>query len=171
MPLLYSILKRIPFYRRYHMSLKHTLLTVVSLIFIVSCASAPKNCKEGDCTNGIGTTIHDNGTYKGSFKSSTREGLGEYTFNNGDIYRGNYKNNMRNGEGEYTWKNGDNYRGFWLDGKRHGFGIYTWSDGTRYEGEWQNDARHGKGKLILKDGTVFDGMWDNNTFIRNENQK
>jgi len=127
-------------------------LTLILFIFSLSCASAPKNCKEGDCNNGVGTTIHENGSYKGNFKNSTREGLGEYTFNNGDTYRGNYKNNLRNGEGEYKWKNGDSYRGNWVDGKRNGFGIYTWSDGTRYEGEGRMMLAMVKANLYSKMG-------------------
>ena len=45
------------------------------------------NCVQGDCFNGLGRKIYDNGMiYTGEFRNGSRSGLGLLNTNDGDIY-------------------------------------------------------------------------------------
>ena len=76
------------------------------------------------------------------------EGLGTYTYANGDIYIGEWKKkefnapdklNERHGKGTYTYANGDQYTGEWKKGLRHGKGVFTHANGKVEEGLWKKD--------------------------------
>lgn len=57
---------------------------------------------------------------------------------------------MRNGVGTYTYVNGDTYEGDWSNNLRHGQGTYTYADsGAKYVGGWVNGRREGIGELIF----------------------
>ena len=91
-------------------------------------------CISGDCNNGYGTYIWDNG----------------------DKYIGYSKNNMSHGQGIKTWASGesegDKYVGEWKDDKRDGQGTYTFADGSKYVGEWKDNKRDGQGTLTWASG-------------------
>ena len=53
------------------------------------------------------------------------EGLGKFTFPDGDTYEGEFKDWDMNGQGTYTWSDGRKYVGEYKDGK-------TWN-GTGYD--------------------------------------
>ena len=52
------------------------------------------------------------------------EGLGEFTFPDGDTYEGEFKDWDVNGQGTYTWSDGNKYVGEWKDGKEWNGTIY-----------------------------------------------
>jgi hypothetical protein len=79
------------------------------------------------------------GVWWGEVDSSSSDpiaqGLGTFTYMNGDYYFGQYANNSKNGEGEYQYGNGNKYKGNWKEGLQHGFGQYQdETSGTIYEG-------------------------------------
>jgi hypothetical protein len=98
-------------------------------------------CISGDCKNGYGKYVYNNGYYEGNFKNGYRNGKGKYYFDIGDFYDGNFSDNKFNGKGTYYYTNGE-----------------------RYEGEWSNQRYHGKGELFHLDGMVDIGYWDMGKF-------
>jgi hypothetical protein len=51
-------------------------------------------------------------------------------------FDGEFVNNKRNGVGTFTWGNGDMFKGQFLDNMMHGEGTFEWNDGRKYEGLW-----------------------------------
>ncbi|MFN5135690.1 MAG: caspase family protein [Chitinophagaceae bacterium] len=98
-------------------------------------------CISGDCKNGFGKYVYNNGYYEGNFKNGYRNGYGKYYFDIGDFYIGNFSDNKFNGKGTYFYTNGE-----------------------RYEGEWNNQRYHGKGELFHLDGMVDIGYWEMGKF-------
>lgn len=113
------------------------LLTVLGLFIASIVACAQSECVKGDC----------------------QEGYGIYVFENGDRFEGDYKNGQRI-RGRYVWHDGSYYDGEWKDGKSNGEGRQVFADGTRFEGSFANDKFHGKGVLTQDDGTVIVGTWN-----------
>lgn len=142
-------------------------------------------CMTGDCTDGYGVYVFDDGTrYEGHFTSGNYDKYGIYTWPTGEVYAGQWKNGMRNGEatrylptGEYgtcyyegdklmsgfaDWRynNGDTYYGSLSSGYvRNGYGEYTFTNGMKYSGSWKNDKREGLGKMVYSNGDVYVGEW------------
>ena len=102
-------------------------------------------CIEGDCVNGVGTMIWENGSkYVGEFKNSSMHGKGTFYFGegtggSGGVYVGDFKRGFIEGNGTWTWPNGEKYVGETKHNKMHGKGIYYYSDGSFKEGTWFND--------------------------------
>ena len=67
------------------------------------------------------------------------EGLGKFTFPDGDTYEGEFKDWDMNGQGTYTWSDGRKYVGEFKDGERNGQGTSTNPNGTKYEGEFKEN--------------------------------
>ena len=56
------------------------------------------SCISGDCVNGYGTYVWDDGAkYVGEYKNNVREGLGTFTFPDGVEYVGKFKNGVMEG--------------------------------------------------------------------------
>jgi hypothetical protein len=104
-------------------------------------------CISGNCVNGKGTYILDNGEkYVGEMKNGTREGKGAYYFNSGEWYTGEWSNNKRNGQG-----------------------VNYFPDGEKYEGNWKNDLRHGYGTHTSLNGKAKTGMWEMGRYVGSGN--
>lgn len=106
---------------------------------------ASYGCLEGNCVNGSGTFLWENGSkYTGEFKNGAMHGNGTFYFGGksispGSKYTGEFRNGFIHGSGTWTWTNGDKYIGECKYNKMHGKGIYYYSDGTIREGTWIND--------------------------------
>ena len=149
-------------------------------------------CISGDCDNGYGTYIYDDGNkYVGEWKDGKRNGQGTYTsargnkyvgewkddkkhglatntFANGNKYVGEFKDDMYNGQGTNTFANGNKYVGEYKDDMYNGQGTATWANGDKYVGELMAGMMHGQGTGTLADGTIKKGLWQNNQFLDNE---
>ncbi len=114
-------------------------LTLISLFFIISVSafSQKTGCIYGDCA----------------------DGYGKYIWENGDEYIGNWKNNKKDGKGTYLFASGSKYSGEFKNGKRYGKGTYIWADGEKHTGQWMNNKQHGEGSYYRKDGSVLTGIW------------
>ena len=109
----------------------------------LSTAVFANECISGDCANGYGTYVWENGDkYIGEAKDNILHGQGTYTFgsgpNKGDQYVGEYKNNVREGLGTYTFTSGAKYVGEFKNEVYEGQGTYTFADGTTESGIWKN---------------------------------
>lgn len=63
----------------------------------------------------------------------------KYGDNPNDKYIGDYKNGQKNGIGIYTFANGERYEGEFKDDMFHGNGTYYFADGTKEEGVFEYD--------------------------------
>jgi hypothetical protein len=87
------------------------------------------------------------GYYTGDCKNGKANGTG--TAKGIDSYTGNFKDGYPDGIGTYTWANGNSYTGHWKDGLFEGEGTFTKinnneNDSVVISGFWQ------KGKFINK---------------------
>jgi hypothetical protein len=116
-------------------------------------------CIEGDCRNGIGTYLWENGSkYIGQFKNRLMNGQGTFYFGEKSIspdskYIGEFKNDFIDGYGIWTWSNGDKYIGECKQNKMHGKGTYYYSDGTAKKGSWFNDKYVEEIPVLKSDST------------------
>ena len=107
-------------------------------------------CLEGDCNNGFGKFLWDNGT----------------------IYEGSFKNNYVYGKGKYTFTNGDTSESLFYDGKKIGREIYNKGANQTfnfraYIGEFSGDSVT---YIVGDDGqTALIELWDSSekTFFYN----
>ena len=97
--------------------MKNTLL----LIFIFITNAAYTQCIKGDCQNGIGV----------------------YSFNNGDTYVGEFRNGKRHGLGTYSFVGGRLHTGQWAYNEKHGLGVTTFEGGSVLQSDYNNGKRHG----------------------------
>ena len=76
------------------------------------------SCVSGDCVNGYGTYVWDDGTkYVGESKDNLLNGQGTMIWANGKKYVGEFKNNSANGQGTYNYPDGTTRKGIWKNGK------------------------------------------------------
>jgi hypothetical protein len=77
-------------------------------------------------TNCFGTQTLRTGKFTGEFFDGLRNGVGAYTYDNGDKFVGEYKNHLRNGRGvEYKSDGTVITSGNWADGKLISFALGT----------------------------------------------
>ena len=122
----------------YDFLMKHILLSFVLVITFSFSAFADK-CVSGDCRNGYGT----------------------YVWDNGDKYVGESKDNLLHGQGTLIYAHGDQYVGGFKNDEKHGQGTFTWADGDKYVGGHKNDKRNGQGTFTYNDGRILRGIWKN----------
>ena len=101
-----------------------------------------KGCLIGDCTNGYGQYIYDNGSkYIGFYKDGYML-QGTWYASNGFIYDGQFgEGNKYNGYGSYTKVNGEGYFGCFINGQRNGKGVlFNKNTNSIKKGEWIDDV-------------------------------
>lgn len=84
------------------------------------------------------------GSYEGDCKSGKAEGHGKAIGT--DTYEGNFKKGLPDGLGKYTWKNGNYYIGDWKNGLKDGHGeMFTIAGDKKdtLEGYWKKDVYKG----------------------------
>ena len=92
----------------------------------------------------------------GQWYNDVREGIGKYTYVNGDTYEGEWDTNLRHGTGTYTYKQTGaqvilltyvinfisiQYVGQWVNGRREGTGELTFPS-YKYKGNFLGDQVH-----------------------------
>ena len=100
-------------------------------------------CIAGNCTNGTGT----------------------YVWDNGDKYEGEFRDGKYDGYGTMYWNHGAIYRGEWEDGDMHGYGTYIFDNGNTYTGNHEHDYFEGEGKMVYADGSIDEGIWHEDEYI------
>jgi hypothetical protein len=133
------------------------------LIILISPKSMAQ-CISGNCNNGTGTFISQDGTkYEGKWEGGKKT-QGTTYYANGDKYIGLYLNNARHGEGAYYYKSGNRFEGIFVKGKKVK-GIFYYEDNSRYEGQFENDKKQGNGTMYYADGRVEEGLWQDDKYI------
>ncbi len=126
----------------------------------------PSECIQGDCENGTGILVYENGTrYSGQFQDGESHGFGTFVNPRGDRYEGAWVQGEKHGYGVYVYPGGGKYSGEFHHNVKHGFGSYTWSDGTKYTGRWNEGEPHGDGAVELTDGTRLEGTYENGIVV------
>lgn len=90
-------------------------------------------CVEGDCKNGRGTYIYQDGVAK---------------------YAGTFTNGMPDGKGVIYYANGERYKGEWALGSFNGEGTLYLPDGTEVVGFWKEGSFMGKEDPKLEERPV-----------------
>jgi hypothetical protein len=157
--------------------MKKILIIFVLLGFILQAHSQQKGCITGDCDNGFGTWVYDNGDkYSGNWVNQKMHGAGIYYYKNGDIYKGDFRNDKLEGTGTVTFRNGDKYTGEYVNNLAEGEGTYYYADGKVEQGLWlqgqfagkskktgcvSGDCANGRGTYILDNGEKYVGEMRN----------
>lgn len=155
------------------------------LLFFPVLLSAQQGCIRGDCHQGYGTWVFEDGSvysgdfrdgyihglgiyetpagekYSGNWVRHKREGKGRLVFSNGDLYLGDFKSGRMSGSGEMWFENGDYYTGNWEGNLPEGRGIFAYKSGFLYQGDWKSGLRHGKGIYVSPAGDSIKGQWFN----------
>ena len=142
-------------------------LSLALILFSVfSAHGTDQGCIEGDCNNGTGVYIDENGNrLEGRFASGKLEGEGEKQFVFGAHYKGQFKQGSFDGLGSYYDEEGalfSHYKGEWKDGKRNGQGTRYYKMGRRAEGHWKDGYLDGKATIYFEPGVrfeEFEGQW------------
>lgn len=111
--------------------------------------------------DGIGHyTFADGNVYVGGWRRGKKEGSGTFSWCNGDVYDGEWTNGKMEGRGRIVLTNKLTYDGEWRNGKCHGKGQCRYHNGDKFVGEYQDGKRRGVGKLTRSDGSVLEGTWE-----------
>lgn len=149
--------------------------------WFVSINSFSQGCTEGDCANGSGTYVYNDGTkYVGTFKDTKADGHGVCYFANGTTFIGEWANHLATGYGTWFYQDGAKQTGHYKDNVfidhsqltpgclsgdcANGFGTYLWEGGTLYVGQFKNYKLDGMGTCYFNDGSKYVGEWLNDRF-------
>ena len=71
-------------------------IIIIITVFFSCFLSQAQECFSGNCYNGYGSIIYDNGQeYIGEFKNGNSHGYGQTMYSDGAIYVGEYNNGVR----------------------------------------------------------------------------
>lgn len=144
--------------------MKKQLLLGLCLILQIPLSA---QCISGDCQDGIGIFLMDNGErYVGHFSQGKMEGLGSWYYADGSRYTGQWQAGRQHGEGVLHQPNGKKESGVWSAGtmqrsvpvsveKLADRGTMTGQSGKT--GCISGDCQEGTGTYILPDGSVYVG--------------
>lgn len=161
--------------------MRHILLTAPFLFFFFSAYS---QCIDGDCNNGSGLFILENGDkYNGNFKNGKFNGNGTCYYTDGSKYTGEWEKNKPHGKGKKTLIDGREYNGWWKKGHfikedeflgkqadntenkclsgncANGQGTMIFANGAIYNGQFINGEINGSGVCYYPDGSQYRGQW------------
>lgn len=137
---------------------KSLFFTLFCFLVIPSMSFA--KCVKGDCTNGKGIYITNDGNkYIGKFKNGQISGEGKWVSRHGDSYRGQFVRGRSEGKGKLSLSNGETYIGDFLNGKFHGKGKYAFKNGDDFIGHWEYGKMHGDGTYYFSNGTSKKGEY------------
>jgi len=137
-----------------------------------------RGCVYGDCTNGFGIYIWDNGDlHAGFWKDGKQQNLGiKFWGNDKDFFYGLYKDGGRKPKrGYYVYEDAtarfdtepvvstfsNSGEGCLYGNCNDGFGVYRWKSGSMHAGFWKNGRQHYLGFRFWEDGDFFIGLYNN----------
>lgn len=146
--------------------------TFILLVLLISSTDALGSCIQGNCENGRGTSVLEDGTkYIGDFKNAKREGQGTVVYPSGTKYIGQWKDDKPHGQGTLTIPNSleiggmeirrSTYIGEFKNGTPHGYGTLDAPGLFSYKGSFENGEKSGKGTIAYSDGQKYEGEFQN----------
>lgn len=94
---------------------------ILFLFFIQIYTFSQTGCISGDCSQGTGTFIWENGdSYSGAWINGSRTGYGIYSWSSGAYYKGEFKDNLLHGYGSYYDGSGNNMIGWFVENNYQG---------------------------------------------------
>lgn len=119
--------------------------------YIDASTSSAKGCITGNCTDGYGIYVWDNGEkYEGFWKNDHRSGQGTNYFVSGEKYIGEWKDDLRSGHGTNYYKDGTVKTGSWKDDK------FVGESNTENNESKINNNNYSAGNLtMIASGTGF----------------
>ncbi len=170
----YPVFSRLRFNnKRGIIMLKKFFITVSAFAVLYGCTSAPmkaplaKSEVEKKKTSGCDKYLVPGSEIKGGCaEGDCNEGAGVFVYDNGDCYDGENKNNVRHGEGIMFYKNwGEKYDGSWVNDNRVGSGTLTFNNGDTYSGDFKLNVPWGIGIYRYADGSVEEGEFFDYLFV------
>ncbi|MBT8273636.1 MAG: hypothetical protein KJO77_07515 [Bacteroidia bacterium] len=131
--------------------------TLLSLLFIL--ASSYTIAQQTPQSTQTNTTTKTTGCVSGDCDN----GWGKWVYNNG-YYSGFWFNKKRSGYGMYDWTEAGKYIGWWKNDKRDGYGVYFYNEKDEMSGEFKNGELDGLGKNF-KDGKWKQGVYSNGNLV------
>lgn len=118
--------------------------------------------------SGRGAFIHSTGeTYVGYWTEGKIDKTAKvYDVLKNIIYEGEYKLGVREGVGRFTYPNGDIYEGEFIDNMIHGAGIFKWNNGNRWEGKFCKNMKHGLGIMFFPNMMMEIIEYENDNIIK-----
>ena len=141
-----------------------------SITFLIPFSSIAQECVSGDCDDGQGKYVWENG--------ATAEGVwvGGYfiegklvTYEN-FVYEGSFNEYQLIGKGKKTWPEGYSVYGKWQDNEVTGKLLIIWESGVIAEGKFEDSRLTGKGVVTLVDETVYKGKFRNGVLQLSETE-
>jgi len=120
--------------------------------------------------DGDGLLNCPNYVYNGNFVKGVKDGKCELIIKNKQHkFNGDIKNNILEGIGEYTFQNGDIFKGEIKNNKANGKGIIIFNDNENYKGKFDNHKKVGEGKYTTKNNHEFISFYENGEDIKEKN--
>jgi hypothetical protein len=148
-------------------------INLVILFLSINLFVADAQCVSGDCYNGKGTFVHQNGAvYVGEFKNGEIHGTGVCNYSDGSKYQGQWAHRFPDGRGTKSYSDGTSRTGLWRNGRpvdKKGNLLSEWmlnkeiqSDGMAIQsGCLHGDCINGQGINAYPDGSRYEGYFSN----------
>lgn len=129
-------------------------------VFFISLNNLFGQCVKGDCEEGHGTYIFEDGSrFEGVFQDGKIGKRGILFFKNGDKYLGEWSDQQRHGQGKFIFKTGDVYVGTFQNNRFDGYGELKYIEGDVYKGQWKDNLPNGEGVFYYSDGKIDEGFF------------
>ena len=140
----------------------------------------PKNvngCVSGDCDNGYGVYVNDNGDYyMGFFKDGKFHGQGKFITADGNIIRGAFENDLPHGYAMMRFHDDEvgvvTYSGDFKNGDFDGYGALRSEDGSVCFGQFKDGGLNGEAAYYEpQSGIVESGVYRNDELVEERDPK
>ena len=140
---------------------------LLCLLFLFWVSPAFSQCWSGDCINGYGSLLNEQGDlYTGNFKDALYNGYAKMEYSNGDVYTGLFLTNYRQGWGMQNYVDGRKYEGEWIKDELQGDGTLYYADGKKHIGQFRNNRPNGRGILYNSNNSILaDGFFEDGEYI------